>query len=234
MKVAVLEWFYSLPLINVEWGAQEFGAAVKGMLFFGSRRTKPVARLEEAVRERTGAREAIAFEKGRCALRWLLELAKARDEGSARSEVVFPSLLCKAVPDAVRAAGLTPVLCDVTEDLAMDPESAGEVFDEERTLAVIVPHIYGFPTEPGPFLELAKRNGALLIDDAAAALGGRLDGVPLGLHGDAGIYSFAQGKAAAAGGGGVVVMGGDSPLTGRLEHRPAAFDGSGFTTDHNR
>lgn len=217
--MAVFEWFYSLPLTNVEWGARELGAALKGMLFFGSRRTKSVARLEGAVRERTGAVEAIAFERGRCALRWVLEMARARDEGSGRTEVVFPSLLCKAVPDAVRAAGLEPVLSEVTEDLAMDPAGAEEIFDPDRTLAVIVPQIYGFPTPLEPFRGMAKEGGAVVIDDAAAAFGGVLDGKPLGLQGDAGIYSFSQGKTATAGGGGFVVMSGSSPFFGALKHR---------------
>jgi dTDP-4-amino-4,6-dideoxygalactose transaminase len=217
--LALFEWFYSLPLITVDWGAGELGAALDALFLGKVGRTAPVRRLEDQVRALTGAQEAIAFENGRTALRWILEMAKARPEAQGRREVILPSLLCSSVASAVKTADLEPVLCDVTENLTMDPESARQVFDPERTLALIVPHIYAIPTAMDPFLEMAEPNGSVVIDDAAAALGSRQNGKALGLQAHAGIYSFSQGKAATAGGGGLAVLPSDSPFAGRLQER---------------
>lgn len=218
--LAIQEWFYSLPLLNVDWGARELGASIRGMLTPTGSSTLPVTRLEEEVRQRTGAKEAIAFERGRNALKWIFEYAAARKADPKCNQVIVPALLCHAVPEAIRAAGLECALCDVNENLQMDPDSAASVFDEDRTLAIVVPHIYGIPTPVDPFMKLAEKNGAMVIDDAAASLGGRLNGKPLGLHGHAGIYSFSQGKTATAGGGGMLVLPEGSPFAGTLADRP--------------
>ncbi|MFH2000844.1 MAG: DegT/DnrJ/EryC1/StrS family aminotransferase [Planctomycetota bacterium] len=224
--MAFHEWFYSLPLLNVDWGCGELGAALEAVLTLKSRSTKPVQRLEYEVRRLTGAVEAIGFERGRSALKWILEYAATRPEANGRSQVIIPALLCHAVPEAIRSARLEVVLCDITENLHMDPKSAEAVFDLDKTLAVIVPHIYGIPTPLQSFMALAAQSQAIVIDDAAASLGARLNQIPLGLHGHAGLYSFSQGKAATAGGGGMIVLPEGSPLAGSLHNRPAIFPAS--------
>lgn len=213
------EWFYSVPLVNVDWGAREWGAILRSLVTLGWRNSGDVRRLEESVRRLTGAHRAVAFENGRSALRWILEAAQSLPGARGRRQVILPSLLCRAVQEGVRAAGLDPVLCDVGEDLTMDADSADRVFEVENTLAIIVPHIYGWPTPMEPFRRLARANKAVVIDDAAASLGGRQNGVALGMHGDAGLYSFAQGKAATAGGGGVLVLPGEGPFGKEFESR---------------
>lgn len=217
--MAYLEWFYSLPLRTVDFGPRELGAAVATLLTGRVKSTEPVRRLEAAIQRLIGAREAIAFENGRTALRWILELTKAVVANPERNQVLMPALLCKSVLNAALAAGLNPVLCDVTDDLAMDPSSAEEIYDPDKTLAVIVPHLYGIPSPVHAVRAFTEPAGTVLIDDAAAAMGSVVSDVPLGLQGDAGLFSFAQGKAASAGGGGMLVLPESSPFLDTLADR---------------
>jgi len=200
------EWFYPVPLVNVSWGASEFGAVLRSVLSFTCFGAGGAKKLEREVAGLTGAAEAVAFERGRSGLRWILEWGRNLPGADGRKQVIFPSLLCGAVRDSVCAAGLEPMLCDVTSDLSMDFQSASELFDAQKTLAFVVPHIYGRPSPVGLFAGLAASSGALVIDDAAASIGQEMDGRPSGMHGDAGLYSFSQGKSAVAGGGGVLVL----------------------------
>jgi dTDP-4-amino-4,6-dideoxygalactose transaminase len=200
------EWFYSVPHLNVDWGAPELKAVLAAPFMPGSLGTQKTLRLEQEVRRLTGAREALAFETGRAALRWILEAARTRPDARGRCGVILPSLICRAVLEAVRAAGLTPVLCDVTENLTMNAACVKPVLDPDNTLAVVVPHIYGWPSPVQEVRSLTAPHTIPVIDDAAAALGGRHTGIPLGLQGDAGLFSFNQGKAAVAGWGGVLVL----------------------------
>jgi dTDP-4-amino-4,6-dideoxygalactose transaminase len=203
--------------MNVEFGAAETGAVLRSLLTLRFRGNRDARSLEAAVKARTGAASAIAFERGRSALRWILEAAAALPAAGSRREVILPALLCRSVLEAVKSAGLEPVLCDVSLNLAMDMQSAEAVFEPDKTLAIIVPHIYGWPSPVAQALSVAERNHGVVIDDAAASLGGTDSGIPLGLHGHAGIYSFSQGKAACAGGGGLLVWPEKGPFS---EHPP--------------
>jgi dTDP-4-amino-4,6-dideoxygalactose transaminase len=80
---------------------------------------------------------------------------------------------------------------------------SGAVSDE--TLAVIVVHPFGIPVAMGPALAAARSVGALVIEDAAQAMGARNENRHLGTRGHVGLYSFGPGKPLALGGGGAVV-----------------------------
>jgi dTDP-4-amino-4,6-dideoxygalactose transaminase len=216
----LFEWFYAIPHLNVDWGASEWAAVLGAPFNRPSSKRRKVERLEEAVKHLTGAAGALAFESGRAALYWILQRALCLEGAGGRRDVVLPALLCRSVLDAVRSADLNPVLCDVNENLALDRERFQAVWEPEKTLAVVVPHIYGWPSPVGKVHALVRSEGVVVIDDAAASLGGRQNGRPLGLHGDAGLYSFNQGKAAVAGWGGMLVLPGEGRFCEILENPP--------------
>jgi dTDP-4-amino-4,6-dideoxygalactose transaminase len=98
-----------------------------------------------------------------------------------------------------------PVFADV------DPESCNvtaatiEPRITERTRAIVVTHLFGNPCEMGPIVELARRRGLPLIEDAAQAFLAECDGRLVGTIGDIGCFSLQQGKHMTAGEGGLVV-----------------------------
>jgi len=107
--------------------------------------------------------------------------------------------------------------------------------------AVIAVHILGQPADLGPILASCRRHGAVLIEDAAEALGASyLDthadptcrGRQVGTIGDVGCFSFNGNKVMTTGGGGMCTTG-DPALAVHLKHlsTQAKLPGIGFTHD---
>ncbi len=79
-----------------------------------------------------------------------------------------------------------------------------------RTRAIIVTHLFGNPCAMGPILELARKHGLPVIEDAAQAYLARCDGELIGTIGDIGCFSMQQGKHMTTGEGGIVIARNDS------------------------
>jgi perosamine synthetase len=156
---------------------------------------------EKDVRNLLGAPFVRATNSGRSALFVTLEAMKKCGE---RDEVVIPAFVCPSVGRAVVKAGLKPVLCDVgPHGSGLDMESLERALSG-RTLAVVTAHLYGYPADIRPIVELSHAAGALVIEDAAQAFGAKLRGQYCGTMADAGIFSFAMSKALWSNGGGLI------------------------------
>jgi dTDP-4-amino-4,6-dideoxygalactose transaminase len=152
---------------------------------------EPVARYEAAFAAWNGSPGAVAFASGRAALAAVLR-ALALPPGA---EVVVPGYTCVAVPDAVRAAGLTPVFADIElETFGLDaarlPQRLGP-----RSGAVVLQHLYGLVARDAlEVIELARRRGLPVVEDCAQSTGAALAGVRVGNRGDAAVYSSERSK----------------------------------------
>jgi dTDP-4-amino-4,6-dideoxygalactose transaminase len=80
----------------------------------------------------------------------------------------------------------------------------------ERTRAIIVTHLFGYPCDMDPILELAASRNIPVIEDAAQAFGTVYKGRPAGTMGAIGCFSFQQGKHMTSGEGGIVVSNDES------------------------
>ncbi|PNG21369.1 DegT/DnrJ/EryC1/StrS family aminotransferase [Streptomyces cahuitamycinicus] len=167
--------------------------------FILGRRT---AAFEDLLREDLGAADVVACSSGTSALSLVL---RAMDVG-AGDEVIVPAFGCAPLAASVAGCGATPVFADIRPDtMTMDPDEA-EHLVTERTKAVMPAHMFSVMADMPRFAELARRHGLRLLEDSAVAQGGVLRGVPAGLWGDAGLYSFVQVKTCGMPGeGGVVV-----------------------------
>lgn len=106
---------------------------------------------------------------------------------------------------SVHAVGAKPVLVDVTPDSwQLDPQRLAEAASE-RTRAVICSHLHGGFVEMPAVMELARRRGWLVVEDAAQAVGGRCWGRLAGSWGDIGVLSFGGSKLLCAGRGGALL-----------------------------
>jgi perosamine synthetase len=74
-----------------------------------------------------------------------------------------------------------------------------------KTKAIIVAHIYGHPADMDPILDIARRRGLLLIEDAAEVHGALYRGKKCGTFGDVAAFSFYANKIITTGEGGMVV-----------------------------
>lgn len=125
-------------------------------------------------------------------------------------EVILPALTFVATANAVLYTGARPVFADITgvNNFNISPESISHAINW-RTKAIIVMHYAGYSCDMQAIMALAKQHNLFVIEDAAHALGGGLDGKLLGTWGDMGCFSFFSNKNLVTGEGGMVVTGND-------------------------
>jgi len=132
------------------------------------------------------------------------------------SEVIVPSFTFFATAGAVWNAGLRPVFCDVDPDTFNVTAATLEAAWTPRTVAVVPVHLFGQMAPMGEIVELARRRGAFVLEDAAQAVGARsADGVA-GAVGDAGAFSFFPSKNLGGFGDGGLVTTRDAALAEKL------------------
>lgn len=106
----------------------------------------------------------------------------------------------------------------------VEPDPATHNIDPARlealitpaTRAIIVVHLYGQPADLDPILEIARRRGLKVLEDAAQAHGATYKGRPIGSHGDAVAWSFYPGKNLGALGDGGAVTTNDAGIAERI------------------
>lgn len=119
-------------------------------------------------------------------------------------EVLVPGYTWMATASAVLNAGAIPVLCEVDDTLALDPEDVLRKISPQ-TRALIPVHMAGRPANLERLLEIARAHDLKLIEDACQADGGSYHGRRLGSWGDLGAFSFNDFKIMSCGEGGAVV-----------------------------
>lgn len=143
----------------------------------------------------------LLVKSGRQGLKLILENLNFGPEG----EVIVPSFICKAVPEAVTRARLKPVFCPMKRGtFDMDIEAAKKLINS-RTKAIILTHFFGIPANLEELLELTQKNHLFLIEDCAHAFGSRHRGGLAGTFGNASIFSFGVSKNIGALGGGFIL-----------------------------
>jgi perosamine synthetase len=134
---------------------------------------------------------------------------------SPGDEVLVPSLTFVATAAAVRYCGGVPVFLD--SDAAtwgLDPASLASRITP-RTKAIVPVHLYGHPCDMDPILEVARRHGLAVVEDAAEAHGAEYRGRKVGALGAVGCFSFYGNKIMTTGEGGMCVTD-DAVLAERL------------------
>jgi len=119
-------------------------------------------------------------------------------------EVVTPSMTWGSTINMITLRGATPVFADIDRHtLMVTPETVRQALTD-RTRAIVPVHFAGAPVDLDPLREIAAREGAVLIEDAAHAVGTRYRGRMIGSKGTA-IFSFHPIKNMTTAEGGMVV-----------------------------
>lgn len=123
-------------------------------------------------------------------------------------EVITVPFTFVATVAAIQYTGAKPVLVDIDpRSFNMDTEALESAITA-RTKAIIPVHLYGQPADMDPILQIAKKRGLIVIEDACQAHGAEYKGRRAGSLGDMGCFSFYPGKNLGAyGEGGMVVTG---------------------------
>ena len=149
-----------------------------------------VAAFEHEFAVYCGAAECIALNSGTSALHLAL-LAAGVGPGD---EVITVPFTFVASVSAITYAGAQPVLVDIDpRTFTMDP-AAIEAAITPRTKAILPVHLYGQSADMDPIMEVARRHGLVVIEDAAQAHGAKYKDRPVGSIGDMACFSFYPGK----------------------------------------
>ena len=170
-----------------------------------------IGEFETQFAEFCGARHGIAVASGTVALHLALAAAGVgRDD-----EVLVPSLSFVATANAVTYCGARPVFMDSSAETWQLDGGALEAGLTPRTKAIIPVHLYGHPCDMDPILDLARRHGLYVVEDAAEAHGAEYRGRPVGALSDIGCFSFYGNKIITTGEGGMCVTN-DGAMAERL------------------
>lgn len=161
-----------------------------------------VVAFEKRFAEYCQTKHCLAVSSGTSALHLAL-LAAGVGPGD---EVITVSMTFVATTAAILYAGAKPVFVDVDpQRWTMNPDLI-EAAITPRTKAIVPVHLHGRMADMDPILEIARRHGLLVIEDAAQAHGAEYKGRRAGSLGDLGCFSFYPGKNLGAyGEGGAVV-----------------------------
>lgn len=169
-----------------------------------------VREFEEKFAVRVGRKYGIAVCNGTVALEAAV-VALGIEPGD---EVILPTFTIISCVAAVVRAGAKPILIDSDPNTWNMDVSGVEEKITPRTKAIMVVHIYGLPVDMSPILELAKKYGLKILEDAAEAHGQTYFGRPCGSFGDISTFSFYPNKLITTGEGGMILTD-DSDLAER-------------------
>jgi dTDP-4-amino-4,6-dideoxygalactose transaminase len=131
-------------------------------------------------------------------------------------EVIVPSNTYIATWLAVSHCGARPVPVEPEETtFNIDPKRI-EAAITEKTKVILPVHLYGQAADMSPIIEVARRHGLKVLEDAAQAHGAAYRGRRIGGHGDLVAWSFYPGKNLGALGDGGAVTTNDSELAERI------------------
>lgn len=150
-----------------------------------------------------GSQHALCLNAGTAALHLAVKLA-----GVKPGDTVFCSdMTFAATVNPITYEGGIPVFIDSErETWNMDPAALEKAFRQyPQTRVVMLVHLYGTPAKMEEIAAICKRHNAILIEDAAEALGAEYNGQKCGTFGDYSILSFNGNKIITTSGGGMLI-----------------------------
>jgi dTDP-4-amino-4,6-dideoxygalactose transaminase len=109
-------------------------------------------------------------------------------------EVVTTTYSFFATAGCISRLGATPVFVDILPGtFNIDPDGVRAALTP-RTRAIVPVHLYGLCADMDPLLEISRRAGIPIIEDAAQAIGARYGDRQAGTMGNAGCFSFFPSK----------------------------------------
>jgi perosamine synthetase len=190
--------YYTKPSIGELEVRYATDAAANG---WGERCYEYIDRFERSFAEFLGAPYAIATSSCTGAMHMGLSALGI----GAGDEVILADINWIATAAPIVHVGATPVLVDILPDTwCVDPRRV-EAAITRRTKAIVATHIYGSLCDMDALLDIGRRHGIPVIEDAAEAIGSSYGGKRAGAMGAFGTFSFHGTKTLTTGEGGMFV-----------------------------
>ncbi|MBU7569621.1 MAG: aminotransferase class I/II-fold pyridoxal phosphate-dependent enzyme, partial [Flavobacterium sp.] len=166
-----------------------------------------VDQFESVLASYLGVKHAAALSSGTAAIHLALILLGVE----AGDYVICQSMTFSASANPIRYQGAIPIFIDSeAETWNMDPNALQDAINfcikkGKKPKAIIPVHLYGMPAKMVDIRSIADKFEIPIIEDAAEALGSRLNDQNCGSFGDLGILSFNGNKIITTSGGGALI-----------------------------
>ncbi|HET7487026.1 MAG TPA: DegT/DnrJ/EryC1/StrS family aminotransferase [Acidimicrobiales bacterium] len=160
-----------------------------------------VEALESAFSSHVGSDFALACSSGTAALHSAY-FGLGLEPGD---EVICPTFTFLSTVMPLFVVNAVPVLVDAEPDTGNIDPAGIEAAITPRTRAVVVVHLNGHACDMAPVVELCRRRGLRLVEDASHAHGATYDHAMVGSVGDVSVFSLQGAKLTAAGQGGILL-----------------------------
>ena len=159
-----------------------------------------IEEFESALKKFIGVDYCLTLNSGTSAL----DAALLAYDINQKHDVIVPSFTFVATANSVMNVNANPLFVDIEEStLGLDPELLSKHITE-KTKAVIPVDYAGLSCKIFDILEIAKANHMLVIEDAAEALGSKINDKQVGSQADIAIFSFCGNKVLTTGEGGAI------------------------------
>jgi dTDP-4-amino-4,6-dideoxygalactose transaminase len=135
-----------------------------------------------------------------------LEMAALLCDVQPGDEVIMPSYTFVSTANAFVRAGARPVFVDIREDTLNIDETQVEAAITPRTKALVPVHYAGVGCEMDALMQVAKKHGLRVVEDAAQGVHAYYKDRALGSIGDLSAYSFHDTKNYVCGEGGALTI----------------------------
>lgn len=159
-------------------------------------------RCHQWLETQTGAKKALLTHSCTGAL----EMAALLLNIQPGDEVIMPSFTFVSTANAFVLRGGVPVFVDIREDTLNLDEHLIEAAITPRTKAIVPVHYAGVACEMETIMDIARRHGLKVVEDAAQGMMSSYKGRPLGSIGDLGGLSFHETKNVISGEGGALLV----------------------------
>jgi dTDP-4-amino-4,6-dideoxygalactose transaminase len=169
-----------------------------------------LALFERRVADYVGTRHAVGVSSGTAGLHLAMLAADVGDDDF----VITTPFSFIASANCILYVRARPVFVDIEpQALTIDPEKVADTAEKlmrrrsrrGRLKAILPVHVFGQPADMDPILEVARRLGLAVVEDACEAIGAGYHGRPSGTLGDAAVFAFYPNKQMTTGEGGMLV-----------------------------
>ena len=159
-------------------------------------------RCHQWLEQQTGCTKALLTHSCTAAL----EMAALLLDIQPGDEIIMPSFTFVSTANAFVLRGGVPVFVDIREDTLNLDERLIEAAITPRTKAIVPVHYAGVACEMEAIMDIGRRYGLNVVEDAAQGVMSNYKGRALGSIGDLGAYSFHETKNVISGEGGALLV----------------------------
>lgn len=193
---------FTIPLFDLNFDEQEENAVLEVLRSRWISTGPKTAEFENKFAQLLHTDHAVALSNCTVALHLAMKLIGLK----SGDEVICPSLTFVATVNAIRYVDAIPVFADIKScnDLTIDPEEIERKITG-NTRAIVVMHFGGFACDMDRIMQIARKHGLKVIEDACHGPLSEYKGKKLGTIGDIGCFSFFSNKNISTGEGGMLI-----------------------------